>query len=148
MEIYNFPNGYSFFDTYKRVIKVVNNPLESILESVIRFGDSYTVYSGLSKRMILTQDPEFIDYVLKKNHKNYYKSAMVSKKLARFIGHGLLTSNGPYWLQQRRLIQPGFHIQKIQALYTIMKKTIDDFPRKLSHRQTGRCLSADEPAGF
>jgi cytochrome P450 len=77
--------------------------------------------------MILTQDPEFIEYVLKKNHRNYFKSRMVSQKLGRFIGQGLLTSNGSYWLQQRRLIQPGFHIQKIQSLYVIMKKTVDDF---------------------
>jgi len=97
-----------------------------MIESVEKFGDTYSVYSGF-KRMILTQDPDLIDYVLKKNHKNYYKSKMVSQKLGRFIGHGLLTSNGPYWLQQRRLIQPGFHIQRIQGLYSIMKKTIDDF---------------------
>jgi cytochrome P450 len=76
--------------------------------------------------MILTQDPEFIDYVLKKNHKNYYKSDMVSKKLGQFIGNGLLTSNGPYWLRQRRLIQPGFHLHTIQGLYDIMKKTIEE----------------------
>jgi cytochrome P450 len=69
----------------------------------------------------------FIDHVLKKNHKNYHKSEMVTRKLGRFIGNGLLTSNGAYWLRQRRLIQPGFHIQKVQSLYAIMSKTIDDF---------------------
>ncbi len=98
-------------------------------ESVERFGDSYSVYSGLASRMILTQDPEFIDYILRKNQKNYYKSKMVTEKLGRFIGNGLLTSNGAYWLRQRRLIQPGFHIQKVQGLYSIMKQTIDDFLR-------------------
>lgn len=124
---YQYPPGYSFFATYRRAIQLVNDPLGSIIESVNRFGDSYSVYSGLHKRMILTQDPEFIDYVLRKNHKNYNKSEMVSRNLARFLGKGLLTSNGPYWLRQRRLIQPGFHIQKIQGLYAIMKKTIDEF---------------------
>ncbi len=130
MKRYNFPKGYSFFGTYRRAVKLVKNPIESMVESVDRFGESYTVYSGFSKRMILTQDPEFIDYVLRKNHKNYHKSEMVSKKLGRFIGNGLLTSNGPYWLRQRRLIQPGFHIHKIQGLYEIMQKTIDDFLAK------------------
>lgn len=77
--------------------------------------------------MILTQDPEFIDHILRKNHKNYYKSEMVSRNLARFLGKGLLTSNGAYWLKQRRLIQPGFHIQRLQGLYSIMQKTIDRF---------------------
>lgn len=127
MPAYNFPPGYSFFGTYRRGLQVVRNPIETMNESVEKFGDSYSVYNGFKNRMILTQDPEFIDYVLKKNHKNYHKSDMVSKKLGRFIGNGLLTSNGAYWLRQRRLIQPGFHIQKIQGLYEIMQKTIDDF---------------------
>jgi cytochrome P450 len=124
---YKYPPGYSFIETYKRAIQLVNNPLESISESIERFGESYTVYAGFSGRMILTQDPELIDYVLRKNHKNYHKSELVSKKLGRFIGNGLLSSNGAYWLRQRRLIQPGFHHQKIQGLFDIMKKTIDEF---------------------
>ena len=127
MPHYNFPPGYSFLGTYRRGFEVVRNPLDTMLDSLERFGDSYSVYNGFTKKMILTRDPEFIDYVLKKNHKNYHKSEMVTKKLARFIGNGLLTSNGAYWLRQRRLIQPGFHIQKIQRLYDIMQKTIDDF---------------------
>jgi len=123
---YKYPPGYSFIGTYRRALRLVNDSIVSMMESISNFGDTYTVYSGLTKRMILTQDPDFIDYVLKKNHKNYYKSDMVSKKLGQFIGNGLLTSNGPYWLRQRRLIQPGFHINKIQGLYDIMKKTIDE----------------------
>ena len=43
------------------------------------------------------------------------------------MGKGLLTANGHYWLKQRRLIQPGFHAEKIHSLYAIIKKTIDDF---------------------
>jgi cytochrome P450 len=123
---YKYPGGYSFFDTYRRALRLVNNPIDAMVESFAKFGDTYSVYTGF-KRMILTQNPEFIEYVLKKNHRNYHKSRMVSQKLGRFIGQGLLTSNGPYWLQQRRLIQPGFHIQKIQRLHAIMKKTVDDF---------------------
>jgi cytochrome P450 len=134
---YVYPPGYSFLGTYRRALKLVNNPIESMVESIAHFGDTYTVYSGLSRRMILTQDQEFIEYVLKKNHKNYYKSDMVSKKLGQFIGNGLLTSNGPYWLQQRRLIQPGFHLHKIQGLYEIMKKTIDG---ALAKFPTGRSV--------
>lgn len=127
MKHYNFPAGYSFFTSYFRAVKLVNDPIETMTESIHRFGDSYSVFSGVFQKSILTQDPEFIEYVLKKNHKNYYKSKMASEKLGRFLGRGLLTSNGSYWLQQRRLIQPGFHHQKIAALYQIMKETIDRF---------------------
>ncbi|MFZ6014576.1 MAG: cytochrome P450, partial [Bacteroidota bacterium] len=57
----------------------------------------------------------------------YYKSTILTEQLARFLGHGLLTSNGEYWLKQRRLIQPGFHTDKIHALYSIIKNTVDNF---------------------
>lgn len=127
MPRYNYPPGYSFFGTYRRALQIVRSPLETMMESIERFGESYSVYTGLSGRLILTQDPEFIDYVIRKNQKNYNKSKMVSENLGRFIGNGLLTSNGAYWLRQRRLIQPGFHPQKVQELYSIMKQTIDDF---------------------
>ena len=130
MPKYHYPPGYSFFGTYRRALQVVRSPLETMMESVERFGESYSVTDGISGRMILTQNPEFIDYVLRKNQKNYYKSRMVTEKLGRFIGNGLLTSNGPYWLRQRRLIQPGFHPQKVKLLYGIMKQTIDNFLEK------------------
>lgn len=127
MSRYHYPPGYSFFATYRRALQVVRSPLETMMESVRLFGESYSVADGLRGRMILTQDPEFIDYVLRRNHKNYHKSRMVTQKLGRFIGNGLLTSNGPYWLRQRRLIQPGFHPQKVKELYQIMQTTVDKF---------------------
>jgi len=127
MAQYHFPPGYSFAATYRRALQVVRSPLETMMESVDRFGESYSVADGFTSRMILTQDPEFIDYVLRRNHKNYFKSRMVTQKLGRFIGNGLLTSNGPYWLRQRRLIQPGFHPQKVKELYQIMQTTVDKF---------------------
>lgn len=127
--MYNYPPGYSFFGTYKRALEAVRSPLETIQDSVRIYGDTYSVVAGLKSRMMLTQNPEFIDYILRKNQKNYYKSKWVTEKLARFIGNGLLTSNGAYWLRQRRLIQPGFHHQKIQGLHNIMKETIDEFLR-------------------
>src|SRR5690606_12995722 len=84
--------------------------------------------------MIVTQDPGFIEYVLKGNHRNYHKSKILTEQLGRFLGKGLLSSNGEYWLRQRRLIQPGCHIDRIRALYAIMNNTVNDF---LSKSPTG-----------
>ena len=97
-----------------------------MVESMGRFNGTYSVHLGLT-RFIVTEDPEFIEHVLKNNHKNYYKSPIQTRQLGRFLGNGLLTSNGEYWLKQRRLIQPGFHMDKIHGLYTIIKKTVDEF---------------------
>lgn len=136
MKHYNLPPGYSLLQSYARTYKQVKDPIGAMVESMEKFGGTYAVNLG-SKRLIATQDPGFIDYVLKTNHKNYYKSTILTEQLGRFLGKGLLTSNGDYWLKQRRLIQPGFHIDKIRALYAIIKKTVDDF---LTSFPTGRSV--------
>jgi len=42
------------------------------------------------------------------------------------LRNGLVFSNGDYWLQQRRLIQPGIHTKRLQGLYGIIIRTIED----------------------
>lgn len=126
MKNYRLPEGYSLFESFVRTYKQVKDPIGAMEESMARFKGTYAVNLG-KRRLIATQDPGFIDYVLKTNHKNYYKSPILTEQLGRFLGKGLLTSNGEYWLKQRRLIQPGFHVEKIHALYAIIKKTVDNF---------------------
>ena len=126
MKTHAWPNGYNFLQSLWRTYKQVKDPIGSMEESMARFNDTYAVNLGRT-RMIATQDPRFIEYVLKTNHKNYHKSRILTEQLGRFLGNGLLTSNGEYWLRQRRLIQPGFHHDKIQSLFGIMKRTVDDF---------------------
>ncbi len=121
------PPGYTFLQSLVRTYKQVKNPIGTMEESMQRFNGTYAVNLGMM-RMIATQDPGFIDHVLRTNHKNYHKSILQTEKLGKFLGKGLLTSNGEYWLKQRRLIQPGFHVDKIHALYDIIKKTVDQFP--------------------
>lgn len=126
MRKYNLPAGYSLLQSFARTYKQVKDPIGAMEESMARFNGTYAVNLG-TRRLIATQDPGFIDHVLKTNHKNYYKSPILTEQLGRFLGKGLLTSNGEYWLKQRRLIQPGFHLDKIHALYTIIKNTVDHF---------------------
>jgi cytochrome P450 len=126
MKKYSPPKGYTFAQSLVRTYKQVKDPIGTMQESMERFGGTYSVNLGM-KRMIVTQDPGFIDHVLRVNHKNYHKSPIQTDQLGRFLGKGLLTSNGEYWLRQRRLIQPGFHAEKIHKLYAIIKETADKF---------------------
>ena len=73
---------------------------------------------------MLSRDKEVVKHILKKNHKNYYKSTIQSKYLSKYLGMGLLTADGPFWLRQRRLIQPAFHKQKMDSLVGLMQHTI------------------------
>ena len=126
MKNYSLPKGYTLLQAFFRGYKQVKDPIGAMVESMEQFNGTYSVNTGF-QRLIITQDPGFIDYVLRANHKNYHKSSIQTEQLARFLGKGLLTSNGEFWLRQRRLIQPGFHTEKIQALYSIIKKTVGEF---------------------
>ena len=91
------------------------------------FSGTYSAALGINRKLILTQNPDFINYVLKENHRNYNKSELATERAVEFFGKGLLFSNGDYWLKQRRLIQPAFHREKLQGLYNIIVKSIDEF---------------------
>jgi len=118
--------GYSFLRSLIQTYKSAKRPIETMQGSMARFNGTYAVNLGMM-RVIATQDPGLIEHVLKNNHRNYQKSEIQTEYLGRFLGKGLLTVNGEYWLRQRRLIQPGFHTDKIQALYAIMGNTVDRF---------------------
>jgi cytochrome P450 len=62
--------------------------------------------------IILVSDPEMIETVLVKQSRNFIKHFAL--RLTRFVlGNGLLTSEGDFWLRQRRLSAPAFHAQRI-----------------------------------
>ncbi|MBX2877437.1 MAG: cytochrome P450 [Saprospiraceae bacterium] len=105
-------------------MKHSKNPIPGFLHNFEQYGDTYRAYLGGIQPMLVTKDPDIVRHVLQKNHRNYIKTPMIFEKLRRFLGNGLLTSEGPYWLQQRRLIQPGFHKQRLQALVEIMNQVI------------------------
>ncbi len=64
--------------------------------------------------LYLISDPELIQNVLVRDHRNFHKGrALTIAK--RLIGEGLVTSEGDFHRRQRRLVQPAFHRQRIAA---------------------------------
>ncbi len=105
--------------------RFIRNPISIIDQTVVDYGTTYTFYMGGMQKAVLTTDPEAARHVLQKNHKAYEKSVIVTDILGKYVGHGLLTATGEYWLRQRRLIQPGFHKRKIESLVTLMQTEVD-----------------------
>ncbi len=124
---YNLPGGYSLFQTTVKSFEFLNNPIKFISNSMEVFSGTYSASLGIRRKLILTQNPDFINYILKDNHRNYNKSELSTERAVQFFGRGLLFSNGHYWLRQRRLIQPAFHREKLYSLYEIMIRAMDDF---------------------
>jgi len=102
-----------------------NRDLLPVLDSVLdQGGDTVEMYIGGVRRTILTRDPGLVQHIIQKNHRNYAKSAF-TQGFARYVGHGLLTNEGADWLRQRRLIQPGFHRQRVAGLTGLMQEIIE-----------------------
>ena len=112
---------YQVFKNRKRILK---NPLPFHHENFEKFGNIFRVKIGLHKSIVFTRDPKLIKHVLQGHHRKYQKSALQTVDLAKYIGHGILTSNGEHWRTHRRMVQPAFHKKKLIGLLHIMKKAI------------------------
>ncbi len=115
----------SFLKVLKNAKQILQNPLPFHHKNFTKYGDTFRVGIGFGKSVIFTRDPKLAKHMLQEQHRNYYKSPLQSKDLARYIGNGLLTSNGAYWLQQRRLIQPAFYKKKLDVLAVTIRDAID-----------------------
>ena len=104
----------------------INEDLVSYFKKIIDENDGL-VKIPLPSRTVLTNRAEIIGHVLQKNHKNYIKTAVFTKIVRKQIGKGLVTTNGKYWLQQRRAIQPGFHKKRLEAIARVMIEEINDY---------------------
>lgn len=76
-------------------------------------------------RAILLHDPALIEQVLVTDAKHYSKDRF-ALELKRVLGEGLLTSEGEFWLRQRRLAQPAFHKERIAGYASTMVSTTRD----------------------
>lgn len=67
--------------------------------------------------------PDHVRHVLQANHRNYSKRTFGFSVTRWLLGKGLATSEGAFWLRQRRLMQPAFHQQRIAAFGELMTRT-------------------------
>jgi cytochrome P450 len=75
------------------------------------FGDVFTVRFGF-RRVWFINHPDLIERVLVTDARNFTKhfGLRINRML---LGYGLLTSEGDFWLRQRRLIQPAFLRERV-----------------------------------
>jgi cytochrome P450 len=128
---YKFPAGHNRLQSLLASVSFLKDPIGTISKNMQLFSGTYSGYLLGSGRFIITENPDFIQYILRDNHTNYEKSALSTKTAARLFGKGLLFSNGEAWLKQRRLIQPAFHQGKIQGLFEIVADTASLFVERM-----------------
>ena len=131
---YNYPIRLSIVRFFLKAESIRKNPIPFHKKYFDQFGDTFSLRIGKTKHVILSRDNEVAQHILQKHQKSYQKSELQTKFISKYLGKGLLTANGDFWLKQRRLIQPAFHKQKMNQLVQNMEQTIaaqlNDLPER------------------
>ena len=90
-----------------------DNPLEYFTKIACAYGDIAGLRI-LNFKTIFINHPDLIEEVLVTNARKYSKGRVLRANRHVF-GEGLLTSEGDFWLRQRRLAQPAFHRVRIAS---------------------------------
>jgi cytochrome P450 len=76
-------------------------------------------------RAVIINHPDYIEQVLVTNSRHFRKHRFFWRHVRAIFGEGLLTSEGEYWLRQRRMAQPAFHKERIAAYGKLMVEFVD-----------------------
>ncbi len=125
----------SFFRFLNHANNILKNPLPFHSENFKNLGDIFRLKVGLGKSVLFCRDAGLLQHALQKNQKNYTKSYIQTKDLAKYIGKGLLTAEGEHWQTQRKLIQPAFHKSQLVLLLDTIQHTILE---ELKNIKTGK----------
>jgi cytochrome P450 len=84
--------------------------------SQLAFRQRYIRRRILGLNVHIPLDPDLVQRVLLDNASNYAKPDLVKTLLAPAIGEGLLTSDGPLWREQRRIVAANFAPAAVDSL--------------------------------
>jgi cytochrome P450 len=94
---------------------LVRDPLGYFSSIVNQYGD-IVCYRPAPDTAYLINHPSMIRHILVDNQRNYSKDTYSNLAFKKAIGEGLINLEGNAWLRQRRLMQPAFHHQRLEAM--------------------------------
>jgi cytochrome P450 len=100
------------------LLEMRQDHLGFVTESARNHGDFVPLQFG-RRPVYLLSHPSYVEEVLVTQHRNFAKGYFY-RILEPLLGNGLVTSEGEFWLRQRRLAQPAFHRGRINAYAEIM----------------------------
>ncbi|MBO0796784.1 MAG: cytochrome P450, partial [Ktedonobacteraceae bacterium] len=104
------PKGLPFIGN---LLPFRNDPLHFMTAVQQRYGDLVSVRL-LHHNVICGFRPEHVRYCLMEHPRSFHSIQSQGGNLRNLLGEGLLTSEGDFHRQQRRLVQPAFHRQRIE----------------------------------
>lgn len=121
----NLPPGPRGRAALEGLRELQQSPLAFLSRVTAQYGDLVRYPLGPWEFYIATH-PDHVSRVLQENQRAYSKDTFQYNLLKIVTGNGLLTSDGAFWLRQRRLAQPAFHHRRLEALDALITAAIAD----------------------
>ncbi|KAJ7545060.1 hypothetical protein O6H91_09G105200 [Diphasiastrum complanatum] len=103
------------------------------------YGDMLVYTFGSEVRLTIT-DPELIKEILS-NKFGHFPKVSPNAQTRDLLGDGLVFAKGEKWAQERRILSPGFHVDKLKA----MVETMSELATKMLNDWERRIVEAKQP---
>jgi cytochrome P450 len=105
--------------------EAVADPLSLYTRAQRTLGDVVRLRGIPGINWYLITHPAGVEHVLKTRGRNYRKPDRFNGPVRALAGNGILAAEGDTWLQNRRLMQPAFHRQRLAGLVTQMAESAE-----------------------
>lgn len=129
---YPLPPGPSPLELIPQIGTIQKDALGFLMNLSARYGDLAFLPIG-SLPVYVVSHPDGVKHILQDQHRRYSKDTIQYNSLATITGRGLLTSDGAFWLRQRRQAQPAFARSRLYELDKIVIPATRDM---LQHWET------------
>jgi cytochrome P450 len=95
---------------------------QRLLAAQQQLGPTFGFYEPAMHRwMLASGEPAVAEHVLVKHAKRYRKGPFVGV-VELLLGNGLMVSDGAFWREQRRKVQPAFHRQTVERVARLIER--------------------------
>ncbi|MGC1306243.1 MAG: cytochrome P450 [Phormidesmis sp.] len=135
------PFGYQVFG----LSQLQAQPLEFIGDLWHEYGDLVRVPILPGFNIFIAMHPDHMEHILTTHAERYEKPDFFLKPMGEVQGKGLFSSEGAFWQQQRRLIQPAFQQKQLAKLHSVMLSCVQSLLQDWSRKPVGEIVNiADE----
>jgi cytochrome P450 len=107
---------------------------------VSKYGDYVKVNVMPGFTFYLIVDPAGIEHILQTHQLKYRKPDRFNHAFGVIAGNGLVTSEGSFWMRQRRLMQPGFRKEAMINLTDMMSQNIQSLLKEWDQMPDGATI--------